>query len=198
MKTVYNILDFETTGLSADYDRIIEVGVVKVKNKKIIGSFQEFINPGMRIEGFITNLTGITNEMVKNADKSSKVMPRLRAFVGDELIIAHNASFDSRFFLAEMKRSKIHPKNDFLCSLLLARRMFQELNSHKLGVLCDYLGFENEASHRAIGDAKATHKVFNALCAKIEENSSRDKIDYDYLAKLSKVPKKKVSTWLKA
>lgn len=196
MDAIYNILDFETTGFSPDYDRIIEVGVVKVSNGKVIDTFQEFVNPGMHISGTITNLTGITNDMVKSADRSSKVMPRLKSFVGDELIVAHNASFDSRFFKAEMKRSRISPKNEFLCSLLLARRLYQNLDSHKLGVLCDHLGFINKASHRALDDAQVTHKVFNAICKKILLNSGRTQIDFSYLAKLSKVPKKKVDYWL--
>jgi DNA polymerase-3 subunit epsilon len=196
MDITYNILDFETTGFSPDYDRIIEVGVVKIKNNQIIDSFQEFINPGMNISGAITNLTGITNDMVKSSERSSKVMPKLKSFVSDEIIVAHNASFDSRFYKAEMMRARVSTKNDFLCSLLLARRVFQDLDSHKLGVLCRHLGFVNKASHRALGDAEATHKVFNAICEKVKHVSGRNQIDFDYLEKLSKVPKKKVSSWL--
>jgi DNA polymerase III epsilon subunit family exonuclease len=197
MDIAYNILDFETTGFSADYDRVIEIGVVKIKNDKIMETFQEFVNPGRRIAGAITSLTGITNDMVKDADRSSKVMPRLKSFVGDELIVAHNASFDSRFYKAEMKRVKIYPKNEFLCSLLLARRMYQNLGSHKLGVLCHYLGITNKASHRALGDAQATHKVFKAICERIKRSSGRNQIDYKYLTRLSKIPKKKVASFLR-
>lgn len=197
MDTTYNILDFETTGFSADYDRVIEVGVVKIKDNKIIGTFQEFVNPGMFISSAITTLTGITNEMVQKSERSSKVMPRLKSFVADELIVAHNASFDSRFYKAEMSRLKIYPKNDFLCSLLLARRIYQDLDSHKLGVLCQYLGFKNRATHRALGDAEATHQVFNAICEQVKASSGRSQVDYKYLTRLSKVPKKKVSSWLR-
>lgn len=196
MDITYNILDFETTGLSADYDRVIEVGVVKVKNCKVVDTFQEFINPGKRIASVITNLTGITNDMVKDADRSSRVMPRLKSFIGDELIVAHNASFDSRFYKAEMNRSRIYPKNEFLCSLLLARRIFQNLDSHKLGVLCNYLGFTNKASHRALGDAEATYKVFNAICERIKLQSGKNQVEYDFLKKLSKVPKKNIFSLL--
>ena len=197
MDITYNILDFETTGFSADYDRVIEVGVVKIQNNKIINTFQEFINPGIQIAGAITSLTGITNDMVKNAQKSVDVMPRLKEFVGDELIVAHNASFDARFYNAEMNRIEIYPKNEFVCSLLLARRMYQELDSHKLGVLCNYLGFTNKASHRALGDAEATHKVFGAICDRIKQNSGRKQLDVNYLSRLSKIPKKKVASWIK-
>jgi DNA polymerase-3 subunit epsilon len=197
MNETYNILDFETTGLSADYDRVIEVGVVKVKNNKVCGTFQEFINPGMNIGRTITSLTGITNDMVKNAQKSSIVMPKLKVFLADELVVAHNASFDSRFYTSEMNRINIYPKNKFICSLLLSRRIFQGLDSHKLGVLCDFLGFKNKASHRALGDAQATQKVFLAICEKIKNDSGKQELNSEYLYKLSKVPKKQVNAWLK-
>ena len=196
MNITYNVLDFETTGLSADYDRIIEIGVIKVKNSKIIDTFQEFVNPGMPIASIITSLTGITNEMIKDADRSSRIMPRLNAFLGDELIVAHNASFDSRFYKAEMNRAGIYPKNEFLCSLLLARRVFQNLDSHKLGVLCNFLGLKNKASHRALGDAEATHKVFNAICERVKIQTGKNQVEYHFLKKLSKTPKKNVSSLL--
>lgn len=196
MNITYNVLDFETTGLSADYDRTIEIGVVKVKNSQIIDTFQELINPGKSITSVITSLTGITNGMVKDADRSSLVMPRLKAFVGDELIVAHNASFDSRFYKAEMNRARIYPKNEFLCSLLLARRVFQNLDSHKLGVLCNFLGFKNKASHRALGDAEATHKVFNAICERLKIQTGKNQVEYHFLKKLSQIPKKNVSSLL--
>lgn len=198
MDKQYNILDFETTGFSPDYDRIIEVGVIKIKNNEIVDSFQAFINPGIRISGTITSLTGITNEMVRNAPKSSVVMSKLKQFVDDELILAHNASFDSRFFHAEMKRARISVKNDFLCSLLLARRIYQQLGSHKLDVLCRHLGFVNKASHRAIGDAEVTHKVFQDICSIVKNSSGKDTLCSDYLFKLTKIPKKNVATWMRS
>jgi DNA polymerase-3 subunit epsilon len=192
----YNILDFETTGFSADYDRIIEVGVVKIRNNKIVGTFQEFVNPGQRISSTITNLTGISNEMVKGAQRSSAVMKQLKSFVGDELIVAHNASFDSRFFFAEMERAGFEPTNKFLCSLLLSRRIFQELDSHKLGYLCRHLGYVNKASHRAFEDAEVTYKVFGSICDRVKQMSDKDELSAEFLTRLSKVPKKKVAQWL--
>ncbi|MEC7181651.1 MAG: 3'-5' exonuclease, partial [Bdellovibrionota bacterium] len=170
--------------------------VVKVKNSKIIDTFQEFVNPGKRIASVITSLTGITNEMIKEADRSSKVMPRLNNFLGDEIIVAHNASFDSRFYKAEMNRARIYPKNEFLCSLLLARRIYQNLHSHKLSVLCNFLGFINKASHRALGDAEATHLVFNAICKRIKTQSGKGQVEYSFLKKIIKTPKKNVLSLL--
>ena len=196
MNITYNVLDFETTGLSAEYDRVIEVGVVKVKNSKIIDTFQEFVNPGKRIASVITSLTGITNEMIREADGSSKVMPRLNNFLGDEIIVAHNASFDSRFYKAEMNKARIYPKNEFLCSLLLARRIYQNLDSHKLNVLCNFLGFINKASHRALGDAEATHLVFDAICKRIKAQSGKGQVEYSFLKKIIKTPKKNVLSLL--
>ena len=192
----YNILDFETTGFSADFDRVIEVGVVKVKNNKIIDTFQDFINPGVRISSTITNLTGITNEMVRDAESAPAVMSKLKNFVGDEVIVAHNASFDSRFFYAEMERAGFEPTNKFLCSLLLSRRVFQELESHKLGALCNYLGYVNKASHRAFEDAEVTYKVFGSICDKVKKISHKEVLSSEFLTRLSKVPKKKVVQWL--
>ena len=196
MNITYNVLDLETTGLSADYERIIEVGVVKIKNCKVINTFQEFINPEKRIKSAITSLTGITNNMVKDSDRSSRVMPRLKSFLGDDPIIAHNAAFDSRFYKAEMNRARIYPKNEFLCSLMLARRIYQNLESHKLGTLCKFLGFTNKSSHRALSDAEATHKVFNAICENIKTQSGKKHLEYSFLKKLSTIPKKNVSSLL--
>lgn len=196
MKEQYNVLDFETTGLSADYDRVIEVGVIKVCNNKIVDRFESFINPGMRLPRVITDITGITNDMVKDASRSRVVMKELKSFVGDELIIAHNASFDSRFFKAEMTRAGYKPKNEFLCSLLLSRRIYQELSSHKLGNLCDHIGVVNKASHRALGDAQVTFKLFQHICKNVKMESTQKDITSDYLLELSKIPKKKVKDWL--
>ncbi len=198
MDEQYNILDFETTGFSADFDRVIEVGVIKINNNEIVDTFQTLVNPGLRISSTITNLTGITNEMVKDAPKNSLVMPKLQAFVGEELIVAHNASFDERFFKTEMKRSGLKVKNQFLCSLLLARRIYQSLDSHKLEVICRHLGLINVASHRAIGDAEVTHKVLNDICDQIKRHSWKNQISPQYLAKLSKIPKKNVQSWLRS
>lgn len=192
----YNILDFETTGFSPNYDRVIEVGVVKVRDNKIVDTFQSLINPGVHIPSAITSLTGITNEMVKSAPRGPAVMTKLKEFVGEELIVAHNAAFDARFFQAEMNRLRLKSSNNFLCSLLLARRIYQDLQTHRLDFLCRHLGFVNSAAHRALQDVEVTFKVLNDICHRVKVISGRENINSDYLAKLSKVPKSKVQSWL--
>ena len=104
------IIDFETTGLSPYYERIIEVGAVIVKGKRVIDSFSELMHPGRSIPYFITQLTGISNSMVKGRPSPEKIMPRLKKFVGDRVILTHNASFDSKFLYSEMERAGLKNK----------------------------------------------------------------------------------------
>lgn len=192
----YNILDFETTGLSADYDRVIEVGVIKVNNHKIIDSYEALINPGVRISSTITSITGITNNMLRDQPDHKRIIPKLKAFVGNEPIVAHNASFDARFFRAELQRQGLSANNEFLCSLLLSRRIFQSLSSHKLSSLCAHLGHTNRASHRALGDAEATFKVLQNILDQIKVKSGKRDLSLEFLTKLSRVAKKDVNSWL--
>lgn len=99
------ILDFETTGLSPNMgDRAIEIGAVLIENGKITDRFQELMNPGERISGFIESYTGISNAMLKDAPPCAKVMQRFAHFIGEHNLVAHNASFDKRFLDAEFKR----------------------------------------------------------------------------------------------
>src|SRR5690606_36026425 len=99
------VLDFETTGLSPDQgDRVIEVGAVLIENNRITDRFQSLMNPGMRINGFIENYTGITNAMLKDAPPVPEVMEEFASFLGDHHLVAHNANFDRRFLDAELRR----------------------------------------------------------------------------------------------
>jgi DNA polymerase-3 subunit epsilon len=196
MNQTYNILDFETTGLSADYDRVIEVGVIKVKDNVAVARFEALVNTGTRISSMITGLTGITNDMVKDAKSSQTVFTNLLDFVKDEPIVAHNASFDSRFYFAEMRRAGFNTNNNFICSLLLSRRLLQSLDSHKLGNICKHLGYTNKAAHRALGDVEVTLKVFQELLTQIRQRTNIDTIAPEFLTNLTKVQKKKVKDWL--
>ena len=129
----FAVLDFETTGTSAKHNRVIEVGIVQVKNLKIMNSFQSFINPGDRIPPFITSLTGIKDEDVHDAPFFDEVTSEMLDFIGDSVIVAHNLPFDFSFLKNELSRAELlTPKNQTLCTLKLARKLYPELKSKSL------------------------------------------------------------------
>src|SRR5690606_14462757 len=120
------VLDFETSGLSPDQgDRAIEIGAVLIERGVVTDRFQRLMNPGMRINSFIENYTGITNSMLQDAPPVAEVMAEFAEFMGDHNLVAHNASFDQRFLRAELKRVRKSCTNAFSCSMLAARRIYQ-------------------------------------------------------------------------
>lgn len=193
------ILDFETTGLSANDDRIIEVGAAIVKGLKIIKTFSSLCDPGYRIPYFITDITGITNQMIKGKPIPEDVMYDLNEFIGKRPILAHNASFDSKFLYAEMNRINIAINNPVLCTLLLSRRLIQNASNHKLGTLKKYINFkekEGHQDHRALDDVKVTVALWLHLRKCVENLSGCKKIDINLYKKISKMPKKQVNDQL--
>jgi len=159
------VLDFETTGLSAEYDRVIEVGAILVRNHKIIDEFVELMNPDFLVSSFITSLTGITNAMLKGKPTPESVMPRLINFIEDRPIVAHNATFDKRFLMAELGRAKLSIENPFLCTMRLAKKLIPDATSYKLADIARYIGIrvDSKSSHRALGDVKVTAKLWKHL-----------------------------------
>jgi DNA polymerase-3 subunit epsilon len=155
---IHAVLDFETTGLSPALGaRPTEVAIVLISEGKIIDRFQSLMNPGVSIPNDIQVLTGITNEMVRKAPKVEAVMRDALQFVGTHPIVAHNAAFDSKFWDAELRLINGRRKQEFACSMLLARRIFPEVPNHKLGTLVRTLGLPATGrSHRALADAEAT------------------------------------------
>ena len=192
------VLDFETTGLSPDMgDRAIEIGAVRLQHGKIVDRFQELMNPGFRISRFIEDYTGISNAMLSGASPCSEVMRRLADFVGDSNMVAHNASFDKRFLDAEMDRISHDYGGDFACSLLAARRIFQQAPDHKLSTLVNYVNISSEGLfHRALYDAEMTAKVWVVMMANIREQYLLKDIPFSLIQQLNKKPKKSVNTFL--
>ncbi|MEI6860081.1 MAG: 3'-5' exonuclease [Shewanella sp.] len=156
------ILDFETTGLSPNQgDRAIEIGAVRIQNGAVIDTFQELMNPGFHISGFIEDYTGITNLMLANAAPNKEVMTRFTNFIGNHNLVAHNASFDKRFLDAELDAINLNYGGEFACSMLVARRLYQDAPNHKLGGLVEYKQIENEGVfHRALADSEMTAKLW--------------------------------------
>jgi DNA polymerase-3 subunit epsilon len=194
------ILDFETTGLSPDVgDRAIEIGAVRLVEGEITDRFQELMNPGRRISGFIEDYTGITNQMLVGADSCEVVMNRFADFIGDDNLIAHNASFDKRFLDAELARINREYSGDFSCSLLLSRRIFQDAHSHKLGELVRYRNIESSGGfHRALFDSEMTAKVWMEMLEDIGERYGIFDAPFELIKKITKTPKKSIHNLLSA
>jgi DNA polymerase-3 subunit epsilon len=156
------VLDFETTGLSPNMgDRAIEIGAVRLVDGQVIESFQQLMNPGFRISGFIESYTGITNSMLLKAPSCEEVMEEFSEFIGDSPLVAHNASFDKRFLDAELERINKSYSRQFACSMLVARRLIQDAPTHKLGDLVHFKHIENDGTfHRALADSQMTAKLW--------------------------------------
>ncbi len=157
----YVVLDIETTGLSKYMHKITEIAAVKIKGKKIIGEYQSLINPETHIPSFITRLTGINDELVKDAPKIHEELPNFLEFLSDKPIIAHNASFDYGFLSHNVDTHlKTNFLNEKICTRKLANRLLPELPSKKLSILCELFEITNEQAHRAMADTKATAELF--------------------------------------
>ena len=161
------IFDFETTGLSPNQgDRAIEIGAVKLLNGVVVDTFQELMNPGFNVSSFIENYTGISNAMLYSAPSCAEVMNRFADFIGDDNLVAHNASFDKRFLEAEFALINRKYKGQFACSMLIARRLYQEAPNHKLGGLVEFKQIENDGTfHRALAAVSYTHLTLPTICS---------------------------------
>jgi len=192
------VLDFETTGLSPDQgDRAIEIGAIKLKNGVITDSFQELMNPGVRIDSFIESYTGITNNMLKNALPCKVVMGKFHEFIGDSNLVAHNASFDSKFLDAEFKRINRKTRGEFACSMLIARRIYQNAPDHKLGTLVKYKKLPNDGTfHRALADSQMTAHLWLGMINDIKSKHSFKNVPFKVMRKLSRTNKKSTSNFL--
>tara|TARA_R110002072_G_scaffold74374_4_gene176240 strand:- start:16980 stop:17591 length:612 start_codon:yes stop_codon:yes gene_type:complete len=192
------VLDFETTGLSPDYgDRAIEIGAVLIEDGKVVARFQELMNPGRHIDSFIEDYTGITNSMLKDAAPCIDVMHRFADFIDGYNLVAHNASFDKRFLDAELARIFRTYTGQFACSLLTARRIYQDSPNHKLGTLVDYINIPTDGVfHRALYDSEMTAKLWLAMLDNITEQYAINPIPFTLIQKLSKTPKNKIRNFL--
>lgn len=154
------VLDFETTGLTADKDKITEVGAVRIKDGKIVSKFSSFVNPGIPIPSFIVKLTGITNELVKDSPTIEPVLLELLEFINGATIVAHNAPFDIGFLKHNAKIVGEHVNNSVIDTLQLCRKMFPELEKYRLNIVANHLGINLENHHRAVDDSRATAQIF--------------------------------------
>ena len=190
------VVDVETTGHSAQSGRITEIGMIKVVDGEIVDEYSTLINPEQFIPNFITNLTGITNEMAMQAPKFDEVKTRIKTFLGDAVFVAHNVQFDYAFLNASFVRNGLNQiANNLLCTIRLARRLLPTTKSKSLESLINYYGINVLDRHRALDDARATADI---LIRFIELMESRYDIEtltevigfqYKNVFKLKKPPK---------
>ncbi len=154
------VFDIETTGLSNRTCGITEIGAVKVQNGKILARYSTFVNPEMPIPEEVTELTGITDDMVKDAPVIKDVLPEFFEFIGNRLLIAHNADFDIGFIRAAAKNCGLAFENPYLDTLALSRHINTELKSHKLDVLAKYFNLGDFNHHRASDDAEMLSLIY--------------------------------------
>lgn len=164
----YVVIDLETTGLSTEWDRIIEIGAIKVENGKIIETFQQLIYPEREIDSFIENLTGITNEMLSAAPKIQEVLPLLDKFIGDSLVLGHNVNFDINFLYDDYEIHLNKPfKNNFIDTMRISRKLYPELEHHRLIDIITHLNVTASNLHRALNDCEYTYKCYEKMKTEI-------------------------------
>lgn len=159
----YTVVDLETTGLSPARDSIIEFAAVKIRDGLVVDQYSTLINPEAPICREVTILTGITDEMLQDAPLIEAVLPECIQFIGQDIIIGHNISFDLSFLRPAAHALGLPLDNDYVDTLQLSRRLCPELENHKLCTLQQHFGVENPDAHRALSDGLCTHGCYQKL-----------------------------------
>ncbi len=165
----YTVLDIETTGMSPNYSKILEISAIKVRNGKQVDSFSKLINPHERIPYFISNLTGITTQMAEDeGEELEDVLYDFKDFLQDDIIVGHNVNFDVNFLYDNFENVLNEPlTNDFVDTLKIARKYITDIEHHKLDDLTDYYGIRSRDKHRALNDCDLTNMVYKKMCKSI-------------------------------
>ena len=156
----YCVLDLETTGLSPNYDSIIEIGIIKVKENKIVGKYNSLINPGFLINEYITN------EMLKGKPKIIDLKKEVLNFIGNDVLVGHNISFDVSFL---QKGFNEELKNEYIDTLQFCRKLFKELSHHRLTDMSNYLEISRN-EHRSMSDCLCTKELYDCIKEKMKNN----------------------------
>ena len=192
--TEYCILDIETTGLSFRTEKITEFGIMKYKNGEVIDSFESFVNPEKPIPKEVVDITNITDEMVKDAPTIKEIMPKVLEFIGDSVLVAHNADFDIGFIKYNCKQLGLELNNTYIDTLRLAKDLFPGYKKYKLGIIADNLGIKVEVAHRALDDVDTLVKVFQVMLKILKEKGVKKLEDIDTL-EAGKADYKKLPTY---
>ena len=160
----YTVVDLETTGLSPSCDEIIECAALRVQGGQITAEFQSLIHPSFPVCGFITELTGITNEMLEDQPSIEETLPRFIDFVGGDIILGHNVGFDVNFIYDAVYCILGRAfGNDFVNTIRVAKKAVPGLHHYRLSDLCAHYGIDYNAAHRALNDCRMTHAIYQRM-----------------------------------
>lgn len=162
----YVCLDLETTGLRPTGDWIIEIAAYRVRCGAVTDRFVSFVRPGeiSKVSSFITQLTGITREMVMDAPLPEEVLPALFDFIGEDMVVGHNTCFDMNFLYDGAVKANLEPiGNDFTDTMRISRRKNKELSNHRLGTVAEYLNVVPTGAHRAAADVVTTVRCYELM-----------------------------------
>lgn len=157
------VFDFETTGLDTYNDHIIEIGGLKTQRGKIVAEYSTLVSPPIPITENITQITGITEQMLEGQPKIEKVLGEFLEFIDGCILVAHNADFDLAFLKRACERQGIQLDWPVFCTLKMARKLLPDLESRNLDTLAEHFGLTFESRHRSIGDCKVTSSVLQSL-----------------------------------
>lgn len=168
----YISIDIETTGLDSHFDEIIELGAVRVSDGIVVEQFQTLVKPKQMIDSFISELTGITNDMVSSAPSIDQALPSFLDFIGDSTLLGHNVNFDINFIYDFSRLLKLPPfSNDFIDTLRIVRRVYPDWSNHKLQTMVKNLNITESIEHRALSDCLNTHLCYEQIKRYIKENN---------------------------
>ena len=171
LPTTYTVVDLETTGLDPQWNDIIEFGAMRVVDGMVTEKYAQLVNPGYEIDEFITELTGITNEMLAEAPAVNAVLPGFLEFVGDGVVIGHNVNFDINFIYDTCISVLDKPfKNDFVDTMRLSRRLFPQERHHRLCDLIERFRVGEAVEHRALADVEQTNRCYLFMKGHMENN----------------------------
>ena len=175
----YCVLDLETTGFSFRTEKITEIGIMKMKNGEVIDEFSCFVNPEKPIPQRVVEVTNITDDMVKDAETIDKVFPKMMEFIGDSVLVAHNADFDIGFLKYNAGELGYTLENTYMDTLRLAKELFPDYKKYKLGIIAENLGIKVEVAHRALDDVDTTVKVLKVMLNMLKEKGAKKIEDID-------------------
>ena len=200
MSSPIAVIDFETTGISPSMgDRATEVAIVITEGGRVVDRFQSLMNAGVHIPSFITQLTGITNDMVAHAPAAEVVMRDAARFVGSVPMVAHNASFDRRYWQAELALAGEPAPHAFACTVLLSRRLYPQAPSHKLGSLVDFFRLPRTGqAHRAMADANMAAELLARIQHDLQVQHGVVRPDHGFLMGLQRCARNQLPRFFSA